>query len=45
MLRVKKRNMITSLVVEQCQQHRVGPEIKCFKWSLSQPKKKIFNIR
>ncbi len=40
----ENRDMITSLVVEQCQQHRVGPEIKCFKWGLSQPQKSNCNI-
>lgn len=41
----ENRNMITSLVVEQCQQHHVGPEIKCFKWGLSQPQKNNCNVR
>lgn len=34
----KNRDVITSFVVVECQQHHVGPEIKCFKWDLSQPK-------
>lgn len=42
---IENRNMITSLVVEECQQHHVGPEIKCFKWSLSQPQKNNCNVK
>lgn len=41
----KNRNVITSSVVKQCQQHHVGPEIKCFKWGLSQPQKDNCSIR